>query len=82
MTSQEAIQCARDCIHEAAIETTGVEGARKYSSRDLPQSIADHGDVWIVRFSFAQQPNVVASVEGVAVLVQDATGETRILTGM
>jgi hypothetical protein len=81
MTEDQAKRIALDFVSRSDLDHGELASIQRFpdSTLILPDS---SGDEWVVRFAFELPDDVACSTEMAIVLVDDATGEPRLLEGL
>jgi hypothetical protein len=81
MTEDQAKRIALDFVSKSNLEPCAFDSIQRFPHSDLTTSVSP-GDEWVVRFAFDLPDDVACSTEMAIVLIDDATGEPRLLESL
>jgi hypothetical protein len=81
MTEAQAKQIALDFVAASPLDPCEFDSIERLPRSTLPAP-GSRGDEWVVRFAFELPEDVACSTEMAIVLIDDATGEPRLLESL
>ncbi len=81
MTEGQAKQIALDFVAKSNLDSCEFDSIQRFPRSTITTSHSQ-GDEWVVRFAFELPDDVACSTEMAIVLVDDATGEPRLLESL
>ena len=81
MTADQAKQIALEFVAGSNLDPCEFDSIQRVPET-APKTLDSQRDEWVVRFAFELPGDVACSTEVAIVLVDDATGEPRLLEGL
>ena len=81
MTEEQARRIALDFVSRSNLDSCAFDSIQRFPHSVLGPSVSS-GEEWVVRFAFDLPDNVACSTEMAIILVDDSTGEPRLLENL
>jgi hypothetical protein len=81
MTEEQAKRIALDFVAQSDLDPCEFDSIQRFPKSALG-AVTTNGDEWVVRFAFELPDDVACSTEMALVIVDDATGEPRLLDSL
>jgi hypothetical protein len=81
MTEEQAKRIALDFVAQSDLDPCEFDSIQRFPKSALAAATTN-GDEWVVRFAFELPDDVACSTEMALVIIDDATGEPRLLESL